>query len=96
MVDTGAFHHVTPRRDFSTYKSGNLGVVKMGNVCTSKIVGIGDIEIETNLSCKLVLQDVRHVLHLRLNLISAEKLDEEGHINTFRKGNGNLPRDPSS
>ena len=44
----------------------------------SKVVGIGDISLETNLSYKLVLKNVRHVPDFRLSLFSVDKLDEDG------------------
>ena len=58
----------------------------MGNNSTSNIVGIGDIFLETNVGCKLILKDVRHILDLRLNLIFVGKLDEEGFDNRFSNG----------
>ena len=58
----------------------------MGNNDTSNIVGIGDICLETNMGCKLVLKDVRHVPDLHLNLISPRKLDEEGFDKRFSNG----------
>ena len=50
----------------------------MGNSRVSKIIGIGDIFLETNIRNKLVLKDARHVPDIRLNLISIGKLDDEG------------------
>ncbi|URD72826.1 Retrotransposon protein [Musa troglodytarum] len=80
IIDTGASYHATPRREFfTTYRSGNFGVVKMGNHGTADIIGMGDIHIKTNLGCKLVLKDVRHVVDLRLNLISVGRLDDEDY-----------------
>ena len=46
----------------------------MGNSGISKIVGIRDICLETSIGNKLVLKDVRHVLDIRLNLISTRNL----------------------
>ncbi|KAL5756167.1 hypothetical protein ACOSQ2_020913 [Xanthoceras sorbifolium] len=57
----------------------------MGNTYTSKIVGIGDICLETNIGNKLVLRDVQHVLDIRLNLISTDKLDNEG-LDSYHSG----------
>ena len=40
VVDTTAFYHATPKREFFTsYKAGDFGTVKMGNTSYSKIVG---------------------------------------------------------
>mgnify|MGYP006950775367 CR=1 FL=1 len=33
-----------------------------------------------------MLRDVRHVLEVRLNLISAGRLDDEGYIGSIRNG----------
>ena len=55
----------------------------MGNTSVSKIVGIGDVCLETIIRNKLVLKDVRHVLDIRLNLISTSRLDDEGFENSF-------------
>jgi hypothetical protein len=64
----------------------------MGNEDLSKIVGIGDICLETNVDYKLLLKDMRHVPDIRLNLISTEKLDSEGYNNTFSDGRWKLTK----
>ena len=54
IVDSAAFHHViSTKKLFTTYKAGDFGVVKMGNSSYSKIVGIGDVCIKTNVGCTL-------------------------------------------
>ncbi|KAE8667529.1 hypothetical protein F3Y22_tig00112402pilonHSYRG00274 [Hibiscus syriacus] len=45
-----------------------------------KIVGIRDIILTTSIRCKLILKDVRHVPAMRLNLISAGKLDDDAKL----------------
>ena len=50
----------------------------MGNEGVSQIVGMGDICLKTDIGCKLLLKDVRHISDIRLNVISTEKLDDEG------------------
>ena len=52
----------------------------------SKIVGMGDICLETNIGYSLVLKNVRYVLDIRVNLISTGKLDDEGYKNQFGDG----------
>ena len=87
MIDTGASYHATPRREFfTTYKSENFGVVKIDNYDTVDIIGMGDIHLKTNLGYKLVLKDMRHVVDLRLNLISIGRLDDEDYDSRFYKG----------
>ena len=84
MVDTTISYHATPVRDlFCRYVAGDYGNVKMGNTSYSKIAGIGDIFLKTNVGCTLVLKDVRHVPDLRMNLISVVALDQDGYENCF-------------
>ncbi|PKI40026.1 hypothetical protein CRG98_039596 [Punica granatum] len=51
----------------------------MGNGQSCKIIGIGDVCLETELGCKLLLKKVRHIPEIRLNLISTGQLDDEGY-----------------
>jgi hypothetical protein len=55
----------------------------MGNSGSSAIVGKGTICIETNTGCRLVLDDMRHVPDIRLNLLSVGKLDDIRHGSYF-------------
>ena len=52
----------------------------MGNSAVSKIIGIGDIWLETNLGYNLLFINVRHVPNMLLNLISTGKVDDERFI----------------
>ncbi|BFG34854.1 hypothetical protein CerSpe_211280 [Prunus speciosa] len=93
IVDSSASFHVTSRRDFFTsYTNEDFGNVRMRNYKLSKIVGRGDISLETNTSCHLVLKDVRHVLDMLLNLISTILLDDEGFTNVFAEGKWKLSK----
>ena len=84
VIDSGASFHVTSHGDFfRSYIAGDFGNVRMGNNGTSKIVGIGDICLETSIGSKLILKDVRHVSDIRLNLISTGRLDDEGFAHYF-------------
>ena len=59
VVDTGASFHVTSRKDiFSSYIAGDFGLVRMGNDGSSKIIGMGDVSLETNTGCELLLKNV--------------------------------------
>ncbi|KAJ8504994.1 hypothetical protein OPV22_005880 [Ensete ventricosum] len=92
----GASYHATPRREFfGTYRFENFGVVKMGNYGTTNIIDIGDIHIKTNLSCKLVLKDVRHVIDLRLNLISVGRLQAKAYGEHFNATKKDFSIDPA-
>ena len=55
----------------------------MGNSGVSKIVGTGDVFLETSIGNKPVLKDVIHVPNIRLNLISIGRLYDEGFTNSF-------------
>ncbi|KAD4180550.1 hypothetical protein E3N88_29141 [Mikania micrantha] len=93
VVDSGATCHVTSQRDFYTsYTPGDFGSVKMGNSGLSKIVGVGDICLKFDTGMELVLHNVKHVPDIRLNLISAGTLDEDGYHNSFGDGNWKLTR----
>jgi len=50
IIDSGVTLHVTLRKEFFTsYTSGDFGVLKMGNDGVSKVVGIGDVCLQTNM-----------------------------------------------
>uniref|UniRef100_A0A2N9H4I6 Retrovirus-related Pol polyprotein from transposon TNT 1-94-like beta-barrel domain-containing protein n=1 Tax=Fagus sylvatica TaxID=28930 RepID=A0A2N9H4I6_FAGSY len=58
VVDLAATHHVVRTKElFTTYKAGDFGTVKMGNTSYSKIVGISDVYIKTNVGCTLMLKN---------------------------------------
>ena len=93
VIDSTASYHVMSIKEFFTsYKSGDLGTVKMGNSSHSKIIGMGDICIETSIGCTLILKDVRHVPNLRLNLISVSALDRLCYGNYFVSGKWKLTK----
>ena len=84
MINSTASCDVTPRKElFTSYKVGKFGRVKMGNDSYANIVGIGDICVKANTGYTLILKDVRHVLDIRLNLISTNVPDKEGYGNYF-------------
>ena len=71
---------------FTTYKACDFGVVKMDNCSYSKIVGIGDVCIKTNVGCTLILKDVRDVPDLRMNVFSTLAMDRAGYSNHLSNG----------
>ena len=84
VIDSGSSFHVTSHSDFFTsYITDDFGNVRIGNSGVYKIMGIGDVCLETSIGNKLVLKDVRHVPYICLNLISTGRLDDEGFINSF-------------
>ena len=93
MIDTGASLHVTSRKEFFTsYTPGDFGVLKMGNDGLVSVIGMGDVSLVSNNGTKLTLKDVRHAPDVRLNLISAGKLDDEAFCNTFSEGQWKLTK----
>jgi hypothetical protein len=91
VVDTAASFHIMPHRDFfSSYTNGNFGWVKMGNEAKCEILGMGDIQLETSIGCKLLLKNVRYVPEMRFNLISIGKLDDGGYHNYLGGGQWKL------
>ncbi|KAE8688656.1 hypothetical protein F3Y22_tig00110959pilonHSYRG00025 [Hibiscus syriacus] len=75
-----------------SYRSDDFGTVQMGSQDRSKIVGIGDIILTIRTRCKLILKTVRHVPAMRLNLISARKLDDVGLVNYLGEGKWKLTK----
>ncbi|GKV32108.1 hypothetical protein SLEP1_g40737 [Rubroshorea leprosula] len=93
IIDYGASYHCVPKREyFSTYKARDFGTITMGNQSVSHIMGVGDICVQTNVGCTLTLKNVRHVPDMRMNLLSAKALDEEGYAHYFRNGNWKLTK----
>ena len=66
----------------------------MGSSSYSKIVGIGDVCIETNVGSIMMLKDVRHVLDLRMNVFSILAMDRVGYCNYLGNGRWKLTKGP--
>lgn len=62
--------------------------MKMGNDKVSRILAFGTICLETSTGCRLTLGDVNHVPNVRVNKISAGKLDDDGYSSYIGEGNG--------
>ncbi|GKV28962.1 hypothetical protein SLEP1_g37944 [Rubroshorea leprosula] len=65
---------------------------EMGNKFEAKIVGVGDVWLETNIESKLHLKNVRYVPEIRLNLMSMGMLDDDGYLNYFGNGSWKLTK----
>ncbi|KAK0593076.1 hypothetical protein LWI29_030396 [Acer saccharum] len=79
----GAVFHATPHRElFENYVSENLGKVYLGDDQACNITGKGDVKIQLKGSV-WKLNNVRHIPHLRKNLISIGQLVLEGYVTTF-------------
>lgn len=68
------FHVISNRRLFIIYKLGYFGVVKMGNHGKYRVVSNGNVSW---------FWGIWHVLNLKLNLTSTEKLDDRGFTSHF-------------
>lgn len=84
VVYTTTSYHVNLHRNFfQTYKVEDFGLLKMGNTSSTEIVGIGDVQVKTNVSCTIMLNDVWHMHDICLNLLLSKALDKEGYNNYF-------------
>ncbi|KAG8363646.1 hypothetical protein BUALT_Bualt19G0044200 [Buddleja alternifolia] len=93
IIDSGASYHITPHRDmFTSYTSGNFGRVRMANHGVTEVIGMGNINLETDTGCRLILRDVRHIPDIRLNIISTCKLDDDGYVSNFGEGKWKLTK----
>ena len=64
---------------FSTYETLSIGTVMMGNKASCKIAGIGTIQIKMFDRVVRTIGNVRHVPHLKRNMISLSILDSKGY-----------------
>ncbi|KAG8376743.1 hypothetical protein BUALT_Bualt09G0095500 [Buddleja alternifolia] len=93
IIDSGASYHITPHRDmFTSYTSGNFGRVRMANHGVTEVIGMGNINLETDTGCRLILRDIRHISDIRLNIISTGKLDDDGYVSNFGEGKWKLTK----
>ena len=87
VIDSSAFFHLTPSREyFSSNIDDDYGCAKMRDNGACKIASIRSVCLTTSIGCRLILRDVRHVLDIRLNLISTRRLDNEGYNGSFHNG----------
>ncbi|RDX70373.1 hypothetical protein CR513_50385, partial [Mucuna pruriens] len=93
IIDSDATLHVTPRKKFFTsYTSDDFGVLKMDNDGVTKVIGVDDVCLQTNMGVQLWLRGVKHASDIRFNLISVHMLDDRGYDNHFGYENGNSPK----
>ncbi|MCI32539.1 adenylyl-sulfate kinase, partial [Trifolium medium] len=62
----------------------------MGNGGVSKVIGGGDVCLQTNMGMQLLLRDVKHDPYVRYNLIFVHMLDDRGYDNHFGFGKWKL------
>jgi len=82
IIDSGATLDVTPRNEFFTSYT-YFGVLKMGNDGVSKVIGVGDVCLQTNMRVQILLRGVKHAPNVRFNLIYVHLLDDCGYENHF-------------
>ncbi|RDX98100.1 hypothetical protein CR513_19027, partial [Mucuna pruriens] len=93
IIDSSATLHVTPRKEFFiSYTLGDFVVLKMGNDGVTKVIGVGDVCLQTNIGMQLWLKGVKHALDVRFNLISVHMLDDGGYDNHFGHGKWKLTK----
>ena len=79
VIDSDASFHVTKYRDyFTSHVNSDYGHKRY--------------LLRNYVGYKLLLKNVRHVLNIRLNLISTRKLDDDGYTNQFDKGKWKLTK----
>jgi len=64
----------------------------MGNDGVSKVIGIGDVCLQTNMGMQLLLRGVKHALDVRFNVMSVQMLDDSGYENHFGSGKWKLSK----
>ena len=76
-IDTGAFNHVSyDCAIFKTCTSAEDKKVLLGDSHTTKVVGIGDVELEFTSGKMLILKDMMHAPKIRNNMISVFLLNK--------------------
>lgn len=78
-----SFHAIRRQNFFTTYEAADLGVVNIRNSQTSKIVGQDDMHVVRNIGYKLILKNVRHILDLKVSLLSTGVLDDSEFTSQF-------------
>jgi len=93
IIDSGATLHVTARKEFFTsYTPGDFGVLKIGNDDVSKVIGVGDVCLQTNMGMQLLLRRVKHAPDVCFNLIFVQVLDDASYDNHFGSGKWKLTK----
>jgi len=83
-IDTGASRHISyDRAMFKTYTPSEDKKVLLGDSHTTKVAGIGDVELQFTSRKKLILKDVMHAPEIRKNLISGFLLNKAGFTQTI-------------
>ncbi|RDY00404.1 hypothetical protein CR513_16425, partial [Mucuna pruriens] len=93
IINSGTTLHVTPRKEvFTSYTSDDFEVLKMGNDGVTKVIGVGDVCLQTNMGMQLWLRGVKHTLDVHFNLISVHILDDGDYDKHFGYGKWKLTK----
>ena len=86
-MDSGALFHTTPHREIiQNYAASDFGKMYLVDSSALNVVGLGDIRILLPNGSAWLLEKVRHIPNLRMNLIFVGQLDDEGHAILFVGG----------
>ena len=58
----------------------------------SKLIGVGDVCLPTNMGVQLLLKGVKHAPDVRFNLIYVQILDNDGYDSHFGSGKWKLTK----
>lgn len=64
----------------------------MDNDGVSKVIGVGDVCLQTNMGMQLLLRGVKHAPYVRFNFIFMQVLDDAGYDNHFGSGKWKLTK----
>lgn len=64
----------------------------MGNDGVPKVIGVGDVCLQTNMGMQSLLRGVKHAPDVRFNLISMQVLDDSDYDNHFGSGKWKLTK----
>ena len=86
-MDSVVSFHTTPHQEIiQNYDVGDFCKVYLADGTALDVVGMGDVHILLPNTFVWLLENVRHILDLRRNLISIEQLNDEGHAILFVGG----------
>ena len=69
ILDSGAFHHVTPHKEWFTHYKETIGSITLGDSFSCDIVGRADIAMVLSNGYNFILENVHHVPCLTCNLV---------------------------
>ncbi|GJY97378.1 retrovirus-related pol polyprotein from transposon TNT 1-94 [Tanacetum coccineum] len=87
IMDSGGSFHMTPRREFLfDFNEFNGGTVLHGDNRACAIMGIGKVRVQIKDGSSFMLENVRYIPELKINLISLGTLDREGYTVKLQNG----------